>query len=60
MLMTRQAQDTLTASALLAVAGGLLAPQLREHVRYLAALAHVEISAADVTSICRRVPAPLL
>jgi hypothetical protein len=50
--MTREVQDALTASAVLALAGGLLPSELEPVVRYLAGSAHVEITAADIGAIC--------
>ena len=50
--MTRQSRDALTASAVRALAGGLLPGELEPVVRYLAGVVHVEITAADVGAIC--------
>jgi hypothetical protein len=50
--MTRQSQDALTASAVVALAGGLLPRELPPVVRYLAGAAHIEITASDVGTVC--------
>jgi hypothetical protein len=50
--MTSQVQDALTASAILAIAGGLLPAELPPVVRYLAGVAHVEMTDADVGAVC--------
>jgi hypothetical protein len=52
--MTRQSQDALTASAVRALAGGLLPSELERVVSYLASSAHIEITAADVDAICTK------
>jgi hypothetical protein len=52
--MTKAVRDALTAAAVTALDGGLLPAELQPVVRYLALAAQVEITAADLGSVCAR------
>jgi hypothetical protein len=52
--MTNQVRDALTTAAATALAAGLLRDELASVVRFLANDAHVEVTAADVGSVCAR------